>query len=207
MGQDGPVTTSDQPLPTGVVTFLLTDVEGSTQAWQASPEVMTGLVSKHYEILDSVISSHRGARPQEQGEGDSVVAVFADSTNAVTAAVEAQRALRSLVPELPVRMALHTGDAMLRNEDNYVGLTIIRCARIRSCGHGGQILLSADTAEATRPGLDGSLDLLDLGLYGLKGLDGRERIWHLTGPDLPAAFPPLAAGWGVVESALGGAGR
>ena len=194
MGQDGPVTTSDQPLPTGVVTFLLTDVEGSTQAWQASPEVMTGLVSKHYEILDSVISSHRGARPQEQGEGDSVVAVFADSTNAVNAAVEAQRALRSLVPELPVRMALHTGDAMLRNEDNYVGLTIIRCARIRSCGHGGQILLSADTAEATRPGLDGSLDLLDLGLYGLKGLDGRERIWQLTGPDLPADFPPLAAG-------------
>ncbi len=194
MGQDGPVTKSDQPLPTGVVTFLLTDVEGSTQAWQASPEAMTALVSKHYEVLDSVISSHGGTRPQEQGEGDSVVAVFTDPADAVNAAVEAQLALRSLVPELPVRMALHTGDAMLRNEDNYVGLTIIRCARIRSCGHGGQILLSADTVDATRYTLDGSLELLDLGLYGLKGLDGRERIWQLAGPGLPTDFPPLAAG-------------
>ena len=188
------MTNSDQPLPTGVVTFLLTDVEGSTQAWQSSPEAMTGLVSKHYEILDSVITSHGGARPQEQGEGDSVVAVFANPVDAVNAAVEAQLALRSLVPELPVRMALHTGDAMLRNEDNYVGLTIIRCARIRSCGHGGQILLSADTAEATKRNHDGSFELLDLGLYGLKGLDGRERIWQLAGPGLPTEFPPLAAG-------------
>ena len=194
IGQDGPVRNPGKPLPTGVVTFLLTDVEGSTQAWQASPEAMAGLVSTHYEILDSVISAHGGLRPEEQGEGDSVVAVFASPTDAVDAAVEAQVTLRSLVPELPVRMALHTGDAMLRNEDNYVGLTIIRCARIRSCGHGGQILLSADTAAATRNTLDGSLELLDLGLYGLKGLDGRERIWQLVDPRLPVEFPPLAAG-------------
>jgi predicted ATPase/class 3 adenylate cyclase len=177
-----------------VVTFLLTDIEGSTQAWQASPDTMTALVSRHYEILDSTISSHGGARPQEQGEGDSVVAVFTSAIDAVNAAVEAQLELRALVPELPVRMALHTGDAMLRNEDNYVGLTIIRCARIRSCGHGGQILLSADTADATRHALGESLELLDLGLYGLKGLDGREQIWQLAGPSLPTEFPPLSAG-------------
>jgi len=167
MGQDGPVTRPDQPLPTGVVTFLLTDIEGSTQAWQASPDTMTKLVSQHYEILDATISSQCGARPQEQGEGDSVVAVFDDPVAAVGAAVEAQIALRSRVPELPVRMALHTGDATLRNEDNYVGLTIIRCARIRSCGHGGQILFSADTAAATRKALDPSLELLDLARRGL----------------------------------------
>ncbi len=77
------VTSVDQPLPTGVVTFLLTDIEGSTQAWQASPDAMTGLVSRHYEILDSTISSHDGVRPQEQGEGDSVVAVFARPVDAV----------------------------------------------------------------------------------------------------------------------------
>lgn len=194
MGQDGRVTRSEQLLPAGVVTFLLTDIEGSTQAWQAAPDIMTGLVSQHYEILDAAISAHGGARPQEQGEGDSVVAAFTRPIDAVNAAMEAQVALRSLVPELPVRMALHTGEATLRNEDNYVGLTIIRCARIRSCGHGGQILLSADTADATRHSLDESIELLDLGLYGLKGLDGRERIWQLSGPRLPVEFPPLNAG-------------
>ena len=119
------------PLPTGVVTFLLTDIEGSTQAWQASPGDMTARVSRHYEILDSIIAAHGGRRPQEQGEGDSVVAVFVDPVAALKAAVDAQVALRDAVPDLPVRMALHTGDATLRNEDNYVGLTIIRCARIR----------------------------------------------------------------------------
>jgi predicted ATPase/class 3 adenylate cyclase len=177
-----------------VVTFLLTDVEGSTQAWQASPGDMAARVSRHYEILDSFIADHGGARPQEQGEGDSVVAAFVDPLAAVEAAVQAQVALRDAVPDLPVRMALHTGDATLRNEDNYVGLTIIRCARIRSCGHGGQILVSDDTAKAIRDALDGSLGLLDLGQYGLKGLHGRERIWQITDSRLPAEFPPLNAG-------------
>ena len=188
------MTRAGQPLPTGAVTFLLTDIEGSTQAWQASPGDMTARVSRHYEILDSIIAEHGGARPQEQGEGDSVVAVFVDPVAAVEAAVEAQVALRDAVPDLPVRMALHTGDATLRNEDNYVGLTIIRCARIRSCGHGGQILVSDDTAQATRHALDDSLGLLDLGQYGLKGLHGRERIWQITDSHLPAEFPPLNAG-------------
>lgn len=193
MRNNGWVTRLTQPLPTGVVTFLLTDVEGSTQAWQASPVEMTGRVSRHYEILDAIIAEHGGARPQEQGEGDSVVAVFGDPAAAVIAAIEAQVALRSAVPELPVRMALHTGEATLRNEDNYVGLTIIRCARIRSCGHGGQILLSSDTADAL--GAAGAAPgLLDLGLYGLKGLDGRERIWQVVDPRLPTEFPPLSAG-------------
>ena len=185
---------SDPPLPTGVVTFLLTDVEGSTQAWQASPDDMAGWVSRHYEILDATILAHGGVRPQEQGEGDSVVAAFTNPVDAVTAAIEAQVALRSLVPELPVRMALHTGDARLRNEDNYVGLTIIRCARIRSCGHGGQILVSTHTADGVRGGLDDTFGLLDLGLYGLKGLDGRERIWQILDRRLPKDFPPLNAG-------------
>ena len=194
VGKDGPVPPEDQPLPTGVVTFLLTDIEGSTEAWQASPDQMADLVTRHYEILDQSIAAHRGARPQEQGEGDSVVAAFVDPRDAVAAAIDAQVALRSLVPELLVRMALHTGDATLRDQDNYIGLTIIRCARIRSCGHGGQILLSSDTADATRGALGSAAGLLDLGVYGLKGLDGRERIWQLADPRLPTEFPPLNAG-------------
>ena len=194
MGQDCEVPRPDESLPTGVVTFLLTDIEGSTQAWQAAPGEMTALVSRHYEILERGIAAHGGVRPEEQGEGDSVVAVFTDPAAALAAAVATQLELRSELRDLPVRMALHTGDAMLRNEDNYVGLTIIRCARIRGCGHGGQILLSDDTArEIARIGPD-TVDLVDLGLYGLRGLDGRSRIWQVSHPGLPAVFPPLKAG-------------
>ena len=185
---------TDESLPTGVVTFLLTDIEGSTQAWQAAPGEMTALVSRHYEILERGIAAHGGVHPQEQGEGDSVVAVFADPSDALAAAVDTQLELRRELPDLPVRMALHTGDAMLRNEDNYVGLTIIRCARIRSCGHGGQILLSDDTAIEIAHVRPEAVDVVDLGLYGLRGLDGRSRIWQITHPDLPAVFPPLRAG-------------
>ena len=77
------VSVATEPLPTGVVTFLLTDIEGSTQAWQAAPGEMTALVSYHYDILESGIAAHGGRRPQEQGEGDSVVAVFADARSAL----------------------------------------------------------------------------------------------------------------------------
>ena len=184
----------ETPLPTGVVTFLLTDIEGSTQAWQTAPDEMTAIVSRHYQILDAAVATRGGVRPQEQGEGDSIVAVFTDPVDAVTTALDAQRALRRELPDLPVRMALHTGEAMLRNADNYVGLTIIRCARIRSCGFGGQILLSDDTVNAVRDALPETADATDLGLYGLRGLDGRTRIWQLTHPDLRAEFPPLKAG-------------
>jgi predicted ATPase len=192
--QDGDVTVTAESLPTGVVTFLLTDIEGSTQAWQAAPADMTALVSRHYEILETGIAEHGGRRPQEQGEGDSVVAVFTDAASALAAAVDTQLTLRRDLPGLPVRMALHTGEAMLRDENNYVGLTIIRCARIRGCGHGGQILLSDDAAGEVRPGLPASVGVVELGLYGLRGLDGRERIWQITHPELPATFPPLKAG-------------
>jgi predicted ATPase len=194
MGQDDRVTEVRDMLPTGVVTFLLTDIEGSTQAWQAAPGEMTALVSRHYEILDAGIAAHGGSRPQEQGEGDSVVAVFVDASNALAAAVDTQLALRRDLPDLPVRMALHTGEAMLRDENNYVGLTIIRCARIRACGHGGQILLSDDTVAEIGDDLPAGVGIIDLGRYGLRGLDGRERIWQVTQSALPAIFPPLKAG-------------
>jgi len=194
MRQDVPMARCDNPLPTGVVTFLLTDIEGSTQAWQTAPDEMTAIVSRHYQILDAAVATRGGLRPQEQGEGDSIVAVFVNPLDAVTTALEAQVALRRELPDLPVRMALHTGETMLRNEDNYVGLTIIRCARIRSCGYGGQILLSDETTQAVRGGFAADADAIDLGLYGLRGLAGRARIWQLTHPELPSDFRPLKAG-------------
>lgn len=188
------VSNSVNPLPTGIVTFLLTDIEGSTQAWQASPDSMTALVSRHYEILETGVAAHRGRRPEEQGEGDSVVAVFEDVADAVAAALDTQCSLQRELPDLPVRMAIHTGEAMLRNENNYVGLTIIRCARIRACGYGGQILVSEAAAHAVESRLPQDAGVLDLGAYGLRGLDGRQRIWQLTHPHLRAEFPPLKAG-------------
>lgn len=195
--QDAEVTDVDESLPTGAVTFLLTDIEGSTRAWQSAPDRMAELVSAHYELLDAGIAAHGGRRPEEQGEGDSVVAVFVDPAAAVAAALETQLSLLEHLPALSVRMGLHTGDATLRNQDNYVGLTIIRAARIRACAHGGQIVLSDDTIrriDASGASLPAGASLADLGVYGLRGLDGRERLWQLEHPDLPQAFPPLQAG-------------
>ena len=137
-------------LPTGTVTFLMTDIEGSTRAWVREADAMPAAVSRHYEILDEAVAAHGGVRPVEQGEGDSVVAAFSRASDAVAAAVTAQQLLGAEqwpdgVP-LSVRMAIHTGEAQLRDDGNYFGLTVIRCARVRSCGHGGQVLLSDVTA-------------------------------------------------------------
>lgn len=182
------------PLPVGVVTFLLTDIEGSTRAWQAEAAGLAASIQRHYELLDRWVRRHGGVRPEEQGEGDSVVAVFTDARAALDAAVGAQRELLDELPALPVRMALHSGDATLRNERNYVGLTVIRCARIRSCGHGGQILVSDATVAAIGDRLTDGIGVQPLGRYGLKGLSGRTGIAQVTAPSLPATFPPLRAG-------------
>jgi len=130
-------------LPTGMVTFVMTDIEGSTRAWERSPADMSAAVARQYEILDLAVSTHRGVRPLEQGEGDSVVAAFSRASDAVAAALDAQLALAGeewpVGAELRVRMAVHTGEAQLRDERNYFGPVVIRCARIRDVGHGGQL--------------------------------------------------------------------
>ena len=137
-------------LPTGTVTFLLTDVEGSTTGWEAAPSGMAEAIPRHYALLDEAIAAHAGVRPVEQGEGDSVVAAFSRASDAVAAAVSAQHALAEEPwPDgvrLRVRMAIHTGEAQLRDEGNYFGQAVIRCARLRAIGHGGQVLVSEATA-------------------------------------------------------------
>ena len=116
-----------------------------------APTAMPEAIARHYEILDEVIARHGGVRPVEQGEGDSVVAVFTRARDAVAAALDAQRGVLAeewpIGAELRVRMALHTGDAQLRDEGNNVGAAVIRCARLRAVAHGGQVLLSGATAE------------------------------------------------------------
>ncbi len=118
-------------LPTGTVTFLLTDIEGSTKLWEAGADEMAASVARHYELLDAAISLHAGLRPVEQGEGDSVVGAFSRASDAVAAALDVQRAFAEEPwppgSEVRVRMALHTGEIRLRDAGNYFGPTIIRC--------------------------------------------------------------------------------
>jgi predicted ATPase/class 3 adenylate cyclase/DNA-binding CsgD family transcriptional regulator len=183
--------------PTGTVTFLLTDIEGSTPLWETAPEEMAAAVSRHYEILDAAVRARSGVRPVEQGEGDSMVAAFARASDAVAAALDAQRALVAEVwPDgagVSVRMALHTGEARLRDGMYYVGPSIIRCARLRSLAHGGQVLLSTTATDLLVDGLPPDAALLPLGAHRLKGMRQPERVFQLAHPALPARFPPLCS--------------
>ena len=151
MGQHAHVTTAGV-LPTGKVTLLLTDIEGSTRLWEAGEDVAAAAIARHYELLDAAVTLHGGVRPVEQGEGDSVVAAFTKPSDALAAALDAQRAfLEETWPEtaiVRIRMALHTGEIDLRDAGNYQGPTIIRCARLRNAAHGGQTVLSSTTMNA-----------------------------------------------------------
>src|SRR6516162_3745740 len=112
---------------------------------------MARAVARHYELLDTAVAAHRGVRPVEQGEGDSVVAAFSLASDAIAAALDAQRALQGepwpAATPVRVRMAMHTGEAELRDGGNYFGTAVIRCARLRALAYGGQVLVSAATAE------------------------------------------------------------
>lgn len=116
------------PLPVGTVTFLPTDIEGSTKAWQAAGEAMGAAVARHYELLDHAVVSNGGVRPVEQGEGDSMVAAFSRASDAVAAALAAQQALAAEAwpgrLTLAVRMAVHTDEAQTRDDRFYAGLGI-----------------------------------------------------------------------------------
>jgi predicted ATPase/class 3 adenylate cyclase/DNA-binding CsgD family transcriptional regulator len=182
-------------LPVGTVTFLLTDVAGSTRGWESALEAMGRAVGRHYELLDEAISAHHGVRPVEQGEGDSVVGAFARASDALAAALDAQRALLSEpwpdAAQLRVRMAVHTGEAELRGEGNYFGPAVIRCARLRAIAHGGQVLVSQPTSDLVVGRLPKGAALVDLGSHRLKDLGRPEQVFELRHPDLPGGFGPL----------------
>ncbi len=187
--------TVESELPTGTVTFLLTDIEGSTKLWEAGADETAVSVARHYELLEAAVALHGGVRPVEQGEGDSVVGAFARASDAAAAALDVQRAFAQepwpAGGEVRVRMALHTGEIRLRDAGNYFGPTIIRCARIRAIGHGGQTLISDATRDLIVDALPDAAELRDLGLHRLKDLGRAERIWQLVHPDLGHEFPPL----------------
>ena len=135
-------------LPSGTVTILFTDVEGSTRLWEQSPAAMGEALARHDALIEGIVEHHGGALVRPRGEGDSRFAVFARASDAVAAAAEVQRALHAepwpTPTPLRVRAALHTGDAELRQGD-YYGTAVNRCARLRAAAHGGQALLSSAT--------------------------------------------------------------
>jgi class 3 adenylate cyclase len=184
--------------PEGVVTFLLCDVVGSTRAWESDvPLRVQQAVERMYALVDAAVTGAGGFRPAEQGEGDSVVAAFPLPSQALNAACAAQRALG--VEEWPtrqpllVRMAVHTGEAFLREERDYLGPAIIRTARLRALAHGGQVLVSGITRQLVGADLPTDVSLRDLGVHALKDLALPEHVFQLTHPELPAEFPALVS--------------
>jgi predicted ATPase/class 3 adenylate cyclase len=166
--------------PPGVVTFLFTDVEGSTRRWEADAEGMRLALAAHDEVLRAAIEAHGGWLFKHTGDG--VCAAFASPRSAVEAAVAAQRAL-----ELPVRMGLATGEAELRGAD-YFGAVLNRAARVMAAGHGGQILLAESTAS-----LLSGVDLVNLGPRRLRDVPTPVGVFQVRAADLRTEFPPLQA--------------
>ena len=179
-------------LPTGTVTFLFTDIEGSSRLWERYPEAMSEALSRHDEILRAVIEVNNGRVVKTTGDG--VHAVFSAATDALEAALEAQRALiREEWAEtgpLRVRMALNTGATEERDGD-YYGSPVNLAARLLSAGHGGQVLLASLTQELVHDTLPAGAILEDLGEKHLKDLFRPEKVFQLVSPDLPSEFPPL----------------
>jgi predicted ATPase/DNA-binding SARP family transcriptional activator len=190
-------------LPSGVVTLLLTDIEGSTPLWETKPVAMADALTRHDELMRSLVASHGGALLRTRGEGDSTFSVFARATDAADAALEAQAALSS-EPwpsgiELRVRMSLTTGETVERDGD-YYGTTVNRAARLRGVAAPGQILVSRSTADVIVDHIEGAT-LVELGEQALRGLRRPERTFELrpltvaidADPNTPEDVPLPAA--------------
>jgi predicted ATPase/class 3 adenylate cyclase len=178
--------------PTGTITFLFTDIEGSTRFWEYYPDAMQRTLARHDAVLRHVITTHGGYIFTTAGDAFSVA--FHSPMAAIEAAIEAQRRLAAEKPDemgrLRVRMALHTGAADERDGD-YFGPTLNRCARLLAAGHGGQVLVSLTTGELVRDLLGEKTDLRDLGEHRLRDLARPERVFQLLHSDLPASFPSI----------------
>src|SRR5574341_162488 len=182
--------------PTGTVTFLFTDIEGSTSLAQKFPDAMPALLTRHHEILNQSIEAHHGYVFQIVGH--SFAAAFHSASDALNAALDAQRSLHNEVwspAPIEVRMGIHTGTAHLNDASAptvYSGYaTLASTQRIMSAGHGGQILLSGATRELVRDTLPTATELLDLGEKRLKDLLRPKHIYQLNVWGLPSTFPPL----------------
>lgn len=174
--------------PTGTVTFLFTDIEGSTRLWDDHHASMAAALVRHDEIVHAAVASHQGYVFSTGGDG--VAAVFGRALAAVHAAVEIQRSLAEEAwpdgVQLVVRMGLHTGEALER-EDNYFGPAVNRAARVMSAANGGHVLVTASTAEIVRSLLPDTLALIDVGERELRSLPGPVALYELS---WPGSLPP-----------------
>ena len=177
----------------GTLTFLFTDLEGSTRLWEQFPHAMKPALERHDAILRAAVAGSNGQVVKTTGDG--MMAVFASAVGGLSACLTAQR---GLVDEpwgemgaLRVRMGLHSGEAQTRTGD-YFGPTVNRAARIMAVGHGGQVLLSAAAAALVIDQLPDGATLLDLGEHRLKDLERPEHVFQLVHPGLARDFPPLA---------------
>src|ERR1700687_3742104 len=180
------------PTPSGAVTFLFTDIEGSTRLWETQHDAMQTSLARHDALLRQCIEAHGGHVVKTLGDG--FHAAFATTSDAVQAALAAQQALHAESwPEpaqIRVRMAVHTGAAELR-EGDYYGPAMNRVARLVAIGHGGQTLLSTAAHDLCCDHLPPEVSLKPLGEYHLKGLARREAVFQLCHPELPQDFPAL----------------
>ena len=164
-------------LPTGVITYLFTDVEGSTQLWQQYSDRMSEVLTRHDALITAVVEDHGGMVVRSRGEGDSLFAVFVRARDDVAASCAIQlEILKEPWPaalSIKVRMALHTGESELREHD-YYGPVVHRCARLRGIAHGGQVVLSQVTAELVQDALGEGVTFQDMGARHLRGKERME---------------------------------
>lgn len=180
------------PRSAGAITFLFTDLEGSTRLWERFPDAMKAALSRHDAILRGAIEASAGQVVKTTGDG--MMAVFGSASDAVTASLAAQRDLArepwDETGPLRVRMGVHCGQAEQRAGD-FFGPTVNRTARIMAAGHGGQVLLSESAGALAREALPAGAGLIDLGEHRLKDLGRPEHLFQLVHPDLASEFPPL----------------
>lgn len=170
-------------LPTGIITYLLTDIEGSTSIWERNPDAMRAAMIRHDALMTTGVERHGGVVVKSRGEGDSVFAVFTQADAAVAAAADVQGSLHAVswpeAAQLRVRMALLTGVSEVRDQD-YQGPVVNRCARLRGIAHGGQVLLSASTAALVKDALPSGAQLRDLGQRHLRSFATPEHVFELV---------------------------
>jgi DNA-binding SARP family transcriptional activator len=193
VGQDAALempAAQDLPTVTRTVTFLLTDIEGSTAAWEADADAMAVALARHDELVEQVVTSRGGRLIKTRGEGDATFSVFERASAAANAAIELQDAIFHepwrLQDPMRIRIALHTGEVELRDGD-YFGRAVNRAARLRSLATGGQILCSGAIAELVIDSLPDDVVLADLGMRQLKNLARPEHVFELR---LETVAPP-----------------
>ena len=179
-------------MPTGVVTFVLTDVVDSTRLWERVPGAMERALARHDEIVVGAVTAEDGSILRSKGEGDSTFSVFGRASDALRAAYRLQRAIR-LEPwpvdaVIRVRVAVDTGEAIERDGD-YLGSAVNRVARLRTAARGGEVVVGAATAAIVRRDLPAGCELIDLGLFELRGLEKPERAFALAAGDLDPVDP------------------